>query len=83
MAYASLAGLPSVHGLYAAVLPLLVYALLGTSPVLSVGPVSILSLLTAEAVQSLHVHHIQTQSEVRPLSCTTMQWRATLGVTTH
>ena len=43
-----------MRGLYASLLPLLVYAALGTSPALAVGPVSILSLLTAEAAQSLH-----------------------------
>ena len=49
MAYAMLAGLPPVYGLYAATLPLLAYALLGTSRQLAVGPVAIVSLLVADA----------------------------------
>lgn len=47
MAYALLAGLPPEAGLYAAAIPVLVYAVLGTSRELSVGPVAIVSLLTA------------------------------------
>ncbi|MGI5925481.1 MAG: SulP family inorganic anion transporter [Lentisphaeria bacterium] len=53
MAYAMLAGLPPVYGLCAATLPLLAYALLGTSRQLAVGPVAIVSLLTAEACSRL------------------------------
>lgn len=49
MAYAMLAGLPPVYGLYAATLPLVAYALLGTSRQLAVGPVAIISLLVADA----------------------------------
>lgn len=49
MAYAMLAGLPPVIGLYAATFPLLAYAILGTSRQLAVGPVAIVSLLTADA----------------------------------
>jgi SulP family sulfate permease len=45
MAYALLAGLPPITGLYAATVPLLVYALVGSSRHLSVGPVAIVSLL--------------------------------------
>lgn len=50
MAYALLAGLPPEIGLYAATIPILVYALLGTSRQLAVGPVAIVSLLTASAL---------------------------------
>ena len=50
MAYALLAGLPPEIGLYASTLPLLAYALLGTSRQLAVGPVAIVSLLTASAL---------------------------------
>lgn len=50
MAYALLAGLPPQVGLYAATIPLLVYAVFGTSRQLAVGPVAILSLLTATAL---------------------------------
>ena len=47
MAYATLAGLPVEVGLYAALTPMVVYALLGTSRVLSVSVTSTISLLTA------------------------------------
>lgn len=50
LAYALLAGLPPEVGLYASVVPPLVYALLGSSRVLSVGPMAVVSLMTAAAV---------------------------------
>ena len=50
LAYAMLAGLPAEVGLYASVAPLLVYALLGTSRVLAVGPVAITALMVATAL---------------------------------
>src|SRR6056297_3174181 len=50
LAYALLAGLPAEMGLYASILPLIVYALFGTSRTLSVGPVAVISLMTATAV---------------------------------
>ncbi|MDD2598319.1 MAG: sulfate permease [Kiritimatiellae bacterium] len=53
MAYAMLAGLPPVYGLYAATLPLVAYALVGTSRQLAVGPVAIVSLLVADACSGL------------------------------
>ncbi|SHG06413.1 sulfate permease, SulP family [Microbulbifer donghaiensis] len=53
LAYAALAGLPPHIGLYAALLPLLGYALFGSSSVLSVGPVAILALMTASALSPL------------------------------
>lgn len=49
LAYALLAGLPPQIGLYASILPLIVYAIFGTSRTLAVGPVAILSLMTAAA----------------------------------
>ena len=52
IAYAFLAGMPAQAGLYAAMLPILVYTLLGTSPSLAVGPVAIVSLMTMEALTS-------------------------------
>ena len=52
MAYASIAGLPPVYGLYASIVPLLIYALLGTSRQLAIGPVAMVSLLTATAIGS-------------------------------
>ncbi|MFV2021741.1 SulP family inorganic anion transporter [Micromonospora sp. LOL_023] len=53
MAYAALAGMPPVTGLYAAVVPVLVYALLGTSGALAVGPVAITALMTSTALVPL------------------------------
>ncbi|MEY3321136.1 MAG: hypothetical protein RLZZ417_719 [Bacteroidota bacterium] len=55
MAYSLLAGLPPVHGLYAVTIPLLVYAILGTSRQLAVGPVAMDSILTASAIQAYAV----------------------------
>lgn len=53
MAYALLAGLPPEVGLYAATIPVLAYAVFGTSRQLAVGPVAIVSLLTASALAPL------------------------------
>lgn len=50
LAYAMLAGLPPQVGLYASILPLLAYAVFGTSRALAVGPVAVVSLMTAAAV---------------------------------
>lgn len=50
MAYALLAGLPAQVGLYASILPLVLYALMGTSRALAVGPVAMVSLLVATGV---------------------------------
>ncbi|WP_375263430.1 SulP family inorganic anion transporter [Palleronia sp.] len=49
LAYAMLAGLPPVVGLYTSILPLLAYAIFGTGRTLAVGPVAVVSLLTATA----------------------------------
>ena len=51
LAYAFLAGLPPEAGLFSSLLPLLAYAVLGSSPTLAVGPVAIISLMT---LSSLH-----------------------------
>ncbi len=53
LAYAMLAGLPPQVGLYACILPLVAYALLGSSMTLAVGPVAVASLMTASALQPL------------------------------
>jgi SulP family sulfate permease len=53
MAYAMLAGLPPQVGLYASIVPLIIYGLLGTSRTLAVGPVAIVSLLVASGVAPL------------------------------
>lgn len=53
MAYAVIAGVPPIYGLYAGVIPLLVYPLLGTSKNLSVGPVAVDMLIIAAGVSLL------------------------------
>ncbi|CAA6828588.1 MAG: Sulfate permease [uncultured Aureispira sp.] len=53
MAYAMLAGLPPIYGLYAAIVPQLIYAIFGTSRQLGVGPVAMDSLLVAVTVSQL------------------------------
>jgi len=53
MAYAMLAGLKPIYGLYAATVPLILYAIFGTSRQLAVGPVAVVSLLIASGVGAL------------------------------
>jgi len=53
LAYALLAGLPAEMGLYASILPLIAYAIFGTSRALAVGPVAVISLMTAAAVGNM------------------------------
>lgn len=53
LAYALLAGLPAEMGLYASILPLIAYGIFGTSRTLSVGPVAVVSLMTASAIGSI------------------------------
>lgn len=53
LAYALLAGLPPIVGLYASMLPLIIYAVFGSSRVLAVGPVAIVSLMTATSIAML------------------------------
>ncbi len=53
MAYAMIAGLPPIYGLYASTVPLILYAIFGTSRQLAVGPVAMVSLLTATGVSVL------------------------------
>ncbi|MEE9413335.1 MAG: SulP family inorganic anion transporter [Methylococcales bacterium] len=55
IAYAMLAGLPAQVGLYASILPPLMYVLTGTSRTMSVGPVSIAAIMIAAALSAPHV----------------------------
>lgn len=55
MAYAMIAGMPPIYGLYAALVPQFVYALMGTSRQLAVGPVAMDSLLVAAGVGALNL----------------------------
>ena len=59
MAYAMIAGLPPVHGLYAALFPVLIYALLGTSRTVAVGPVAMDSLLVAVGLGTLAITGVE------------------------
>lgn len=54
MAYAMLAGLDPIHGLYASTLPIILYTIFGSSRQLAVGPVAIVSILTAAGIASLN-----------------------------
>lgn len=53
MAYAMIAGLPPIYGLYASTIPILLYAIFGTSRQLAVGPVAMVSLLTAAGIGAM------------------------------
>ena len=58
LAYALLAGLPAEVGLYASILPLIAYAIFGTSRALAVGPVAVVSLMTASALAPLGLDNL-------------------------
>ncbi|MFC5045427.1 SulP family inorganic anion transporter [Aquimarina hainanensis] len=53
MAYALLMGVPSIYGLYACLIPLLLYAVFGTSRQLSIGPVAVTAILVNSGVSSI------------------------------
>jgi len=53
MAYAMIAGMPPIYGLYASTIPLILYAIFGTSRQLAVGPVAMVSLLTAAGIGAM------------------------------
>ena len=55
LAYALLAGLPPEMGLYASILPLIAYGIFGTSRALAVGPVAVVSLMTASSIGTLEL----------------------------
>lgn len=59
LAYALLAGLPAEAGLYASILPILAYGIFGTSRSIAVGPVAVISLMTAAAVATLDLPTIE------------------------
>ncbi len=59
MAYAMLAGLPAQYGLYAALVPLLIYLVLGTSRQLAIGPVALDSLLVALGLGALFANELE------------------------
>jgi SulP family sulfate permease len=53
LAYALLAGLPAETGIYASIAPIILYAIFGTSRALAVGPVAVVSLMTAAAIGNI------------------------------
>ncbi|MGX1927796.1 SulP family inorganic anion transporter [Flagellimonas sp. 2504JD4-2] len=59
MAYAMIAGMPPIYGLYAALVPQLIYAITGTSRQLGVGPVAMDSLLVAAGIGALQLSNTQ------------------------
>jgi MFS superfamily sulfate permease-like transporter len=63
MAYGELAGVTPVAGLWAILPPIIVYALFGSSPQLSIGPESTTAVMTAAAIAPLAA----TQSEIYPI----------------
>ena len=89
LAYAMVAGLPPVYGLYASILPLLAYTLLGTSKTLAVGPVAVVALMTAETLSELYpsgsIGYIQAASLLALLSGVVLLIMAIfkLGFLTH
>lgn len=54
MAYAMVAGLPPVMGLYASILPMIIYAWVGGSPTLSIGPVALISMMTFATLEPMY-----------------------------
>mgnify|MGYP005999440283 CR=1 FL=1 len=60
MAYAMIAGLPPVFGLYAALMPQIIYAFMGTSRQLAVGPVAMDSLLVAAGLGALSLSSLES-----------------------
>jgi len=59
MAYAMIAGLPPVYGLYASLFPMLMYAIMGTSRQLTVGPVALDSILVAAGLGTLAISGVE------------------------
>lgn len=53
LAYALLAGLPAEIGIYASIIPIILYSIFGTSRALAVGPVAVVSLMTAAAIGNI------------------------------
>jgi len=72
LAYAMLAGVPPEVGLYASIMPLIGYALFGTSRTLSVGPVAVISLMTATSlgavVDELSISYLEAATTLALLS---------------
>lgn len=80
LAYALLADLPAIHGLYASMLPLAVYAVFGTSRTLSVGPVAVISLMTAAAIGNAAASGLPPQTLAALLALLSGAFLLLLGV---
>ncbi|MDP5292028.1 sulfate permease [Oceanimonas sp. CHS3-5] len=80
LAYAMLAGLPPQAGLYASILPLVIYGLFGSSRTLSVGPVAVLSLMTAATLGQLSLKGIAYADGALALALLSGGWLLLFGL---
>ena len=80
LAYALLAGLPPEAGIYASILPILLYAVFGTSRALAVGPVAVVSLMTAAAIGKLEGQGIDPATAALTLAFLSGAFLLGLGV---
>lgn len=79
LGYAVLAGLPPVYGLYAAIVPVMVYAWIGSSNVQAVGPVAITAIMTASALHDYAdqgVQHYALMASLLALMVGALLWLA-------
>lgn len=80
LAYAMLAGLPPEAGLYASILPLVIYGLFGSSRTLSVGPVAVLSLMTASTLGQLSLQGVHYLDGALALALLSGGWLLLFGL---
>jgi SulP family sulfate permease len=73
MAYAELAGLPAVTGLYASLVPLVIYAFVGTSRQMAIGPTATVAVLSATIIGPLAKGN---ETQALALSATLLFWSA-------
>ena len=74
LAYAVLAGMPPVYGLYSAIIPLLVYSCLGTVKQISMGPMAITSLLVGTGIKEYDPDLLEESSEWISVSLALAFW---------
>nr|WP_237333019.1 sulfate permease [Zobellella iuensis] len=80
LAYALLAGVPPEVGLYASILPLVAYGLFGSSRTLSVGPVAVLSLMTASTLGQLQLEGVHYLNGALALALMSGGWLLLFGL---
>lgn len=80
LAYALLAGLPPEAGLYASILPLVAYGVFGSSRTLSVGPVAVLSLMTASTLGQLQLEGVHYLNGALALALMSGGWLLLFGL---